>query len=173
MIHYIITVFSWFYSYPLINKIVKKSIMGHLYDKTIEYYLKPTLVTPLEEDFIINYKVNSRDYILNCTTETYIKTLEYIKNLDNVSFNACPLLAYEMNEETDTVTDISEKVRKYAGPACDFHVLTEYNVTCADITEHKLIIIKDLKIFSYTGDEYITLRSPIYSVHNLEFPKIS
>lgn len=162
MIHYILTVFSWFYSYPFVNKVIKKSIMGHSYDKTIDYYLNTSLISPLEEDFIINFKINSKEYILNCTSETYEKSLRYIKTLSKYPYDDSIFSAYEVNGED--IKDVTEKVRKYAGPQCDFHYLTEFNVTCSEITDYKLFIIKDLKIFSYIGNEYITLR---YYLHKL------
>lgn len=163
MIQYIFTIFSWFYKQPFVNKIIKKSIMGYSYDKTIDYYLDSSLITPIEEDFIINYKVNSKDYILNCTSETYLKALSYIKTLTNIDEN-CVISAYEDNGEN--ITDITENVIKYAGPDKDFHNFTEFHVTCSDITEHRLVIIKDLKIFVYNGDEYITLRYPKHSLRD-------
>lgn len=163
MIQYILTVISWFYSYPLINKVIKKSIMGYSYDKTIDYYLHTPLVTPIEEDFIINYKVNSKNYVLICTSETYNKALSYVKTLVNTN-DKCTISAYE--DDGEDITDITEKIIKYSGPNCDFYNNTEFHVSCSDISEHKIVIIKDLKIYSYTGDEYITLSTPVHSLRD-------
>lgn len=161
MIQYIMTVVSWFYKQPFINKIVKKSIMGYSYDKTVDFYLSSPLVTPVEEDFVINYKFDSKEYILNCTSETYDRALQYIKTLGTV-LEPSMFSAYDCNGED--ILDITEKVIKYAGPDIDFHIFTDFQVKCSDITENKLVIIKDLKVFSYTGDESVNLR---YSVHSL------
>lgn len=161
MIQYILTVFSWFYKQPFINKIVKKSIMGYSYDKTVDFYLSSPLITPIEEDFVINYKIDSKEYVLICTSETYPRALDYIKGLE-IGREQGIFSAYEYNGED--IVDITEKVISFAGPDRDFHIFTNFEVKCSDITEHKLVVIKNLKFFSYTGDEYVNLRYPVYSL---------
>jgi hypothetical protein len=136
--------------------------MGYEYDKTIDYYRNLPLVTPIDEDFIVNFKVNSNDYTINCNSETYEEALKYIKSFKNLSVNYI-LSAYEDNGEN--VTDITQKVLKYSGPYCDFYSGTDFEVKCSDITDNSLCIITDdLYVFTFRGDVIVNLSKALCSI---------
>ena len=160
MLQYFFTIISWFYGYPLVNKIIKKSIMGYEYDKTIDYYRNLPLLTPLDEEFIVNFKVGNNDYTINCESETYNEAIKYIKSFRNFTKN-CILSAYE--DTGVEVTDITQKVLRYSGPYCNFYSGTNFEVKCSDITDYSLCIISDeLNVFTFKRGDVINLERPSY-----------
>lgn len=162
MIQYVFSLVTWVYKYPFVNQVIKKSIMGHRYDKTIDYYRNVNIVSPIDETFIVRYKVNSNEYIIHCNSETYNDALVYIKQ-SKISHteNHCILSAYEDN--ISSVRDITDSIIKHSGPLGDFYKDTIFEVKCSDITENSLTIIStNLNIYNFKGDEKVSLDIPSF-----------
>lgn len=150
-----------------ITGITKISLMGHVCSKTYEYYFSEIVFTPLDTELYIDYIIDKKSYSVVCTADhenfeyflTYIKLFlkeEYMKETEakyrKIAF------AYSYDEDKKTVIDLTEKVRKYAGPRIDFYKYTPLETKKNVITKNDLIIILDdgsISIYS-DEDEYVS-----------------
>lgn len=159
MLQYIFHAITQVYMYPFINKVVKISIMGNHHDKTLDYYRALPVLTLLDEEFDITYKLNSMEYIIHCTSNTYSDALEYIKNTARFSPPRSGRRITSAYEDVNGIlNDITPKVMKYFGPDCNFYSNTIFSVTSRNISDHTIYIIcDDMCFYMFDGDDYVDI----------------
>jgi len=170
MFGFIFNIVSWIYRYPLVSKIIKRSIMGHEHDKTIDYYRNIPIITPIDELFKIFYMSGpSIEHVLLCSTETYTDGLKYVNSFyKSTPLDRKILSCYE--DDGSEVRDIKDKMLKYFGPLNDFYCGTEFEIKVSDISEHKIIVVMDnLDVYSFKDEDLIsTERKCDFNMRNLK-----
>lgn len=140
------------YSSSVVTRVLKKSIMGNLTDKTIEYYTNAKITSPLEEKFIIDYKIRNTEYTLYCNSETYEEALDYIKNSN--TFKKSEILAAFSGDGKN----ITDAVVRASDPSGNFYKNTNFEVRASDISDFPIIIItKGLEIYRFEEEEIIEI----------------
>ena len=149
--NYINSLIGYRYS---IKKITKRSIMGHDFDKTWDYYRGNLAPSPLDDSFIIEFCHKDKNFIIECDPEEYQEAidyasqLEYNTNVDNI------LVAFEANG--DTYNDITLVVHKFYGPENNFYSNKNFKVRRKHISNHPLYIIdKSFHIHSFLDEDDI------------------
>lgn len=141
MISYVFGVFLDVFHYltkiPIVKQVTKKSIMGHQLNKTMDYYFTRFETTPLDENYLITYKCDNKDYMLVTNKDNFSRAIEYIKTF---YFTIETIITAAIKIEEDTV-DITEKVKMFAGPRGDFYVNTPFHTRKEHISEYDIYIL--------------------------------
>lgn len=155
----ILNIFSYWYPYPLVTALKKRSIMGHKHHKTFDYYRNKDILTPMDEKFTINYKSYGKEYKLYCNTDTYERALCYIKNSPNPFYTRKVLYAFE-RLENGFIFDLTQKVLMGSGPDSNFYINTEFPVRCNYLCKNVLYIVStDLKVYKFADEDIIDISS--------------
>lgn len=146
-------VFHYYSELALVKKITKKSLMGNDIDKTIEYYTFGIEVSPLDDEYFIKYNHNNRDYMLVCDKDHLDSAIKFIKRRSNL--NTIDIIHVASEEvSSNQLSDITDKVKMFAGPEDDFYINTDFHVKKRHITDFNLYVLtKDFKRHVYTQDE--------------------
>jgi hypothetical protein len=114
---YIYSLFRFTYIY----KVVKKTMMGYIHVKTIDYYRNIDFVNIFDKYISIYYYYNNIPYIIVVDGENYSRALEYIQELKTTpiikSNNEIKFAYYG-----EPIIDITDIIKQYSGPKGDFYV---------------------------------------------------
>lgn len=162
MFHSLIYIFSYFYPYPLVTMIKKKSIMGHKHLKTVDYYRNINITSILDEEITINYSSFGIDYKLKCNNENYKDAIRYITENPNPFYIKKIMYAFEKLED-GTIRDITERTLMFSGPDCDFYRNTDFPVKSFFISKYPLYILTvDLRILNFKEEELVDISTGGY-----------
>lgn len=157
---YILYCLSFVYGNDHMIKVRKSTVLGFVYDKTIDYYTGNLIISPLDDKYFIEYtNKDFKKYNIACNSEFYQEAHSYIKGLPYkvISSEDRLLSAYEITDD-GTINNITSKVREYYGPRKDFYASTVFEVIKQYITCHELCIIdKNFNIFRFDKDEQLIL----------------
>ena len=157
---YILYCLSFFYGNECMVKVRKSTVLGYVYDKTMDYYTGNLVLSPMDDKYFIEYRTKDfKKYNISCNPEYYHEAHSYIKGLPNkiISSEDRILSAYEITNE-GIVRNITDKVKEYYGPRKDFYASTVFEVVKQYITSHELCIIdKNFNIFKFDKDEQLIL----------------
>jgi hypothetical protein len=147
----------YFYDRNIIKKITKKSLMGHEIDKTIEYYIYGIEVSPLDDRYVIKYIHNNNNYLLSAHRDDVKEAISYIKTLDVSKKEDCVYRSFKLHD--GQVEDVTDTVRMFAGPACDFYKYTKFHVHPEFMMDFSKIIIvmNNLEVIAPTQDQAINV----------------
>jgi hypothetical protein len=150
-----------FYKYSVIKKIIKKSLMGNMFDKTIEYYTGRLCLNQTDEHHTIEYTYNNKDYIIKCDDEDIYKdAILYVKGLCVDDCDSKIIAGIEM--DGDKHHNITDLILKYCGPEKDFYFGKSFSVKKEHITDGKLYVIDDnLKYYKIINDIDLCLTNPL------------
>lgn len=142
----------------VVSKISKTTLMGNIYDNTLGYYLSTAVITPLDSDIRIEYKLRGKLYICPCEPEYFEECLEYISK-DRVQDKSDFKVKFAYIYEGECIKDITDLVESFAGPKFDFNKGTGFHVKKRHITGDTLYIIDNhgkSRIF-FIEEEYIII----------------
>lgn len=165
MIQYIFYMFAKFYSAPLICKVVKKTIMGNLHDKTFDFYMEKSIASHFEEEYVIEYVCDGLKYSICCNNENYDSALMYIKNYKKYNTKEkYKKIIYAFEDLGDDTNDITEDLIKYYGPNKDFYKDTEFKLLGGYISEFPIIIVtNDMKIYRFRNEDVLDIENDFFS----------
>lgn len=161
MIQYIFYIITKVYTYPFVNKVIKKSIMGNILDKTIEYYWEDTIKSEFDEEYVIDYISNKIEYSLCCNSSSYDEALQYIKEHEKYcTKEKYKKIIYAFEDLGDDTNDITETVIKYYGPNKDFYKNTKFKILGEYISDYPIIIItNDMLIYRFFNEDLVDIES--------------
>lgn len=152
----IIYISSKFYSDVLVKNLFEISLMGNLFDRTIDHYTNTFKAEGHGEGYLLEFYLNQKEYIVPCKNFTdYSNALKYLKEDFT---NQEDRLMYALEMKDGKYFDITENVRKFYGPRNDFYNGESFHVKRSDITESSLYIIDDkldIHVFSNESDNVI------------------
>lgn len=144
--------------YPVIKRVIKKSIMGNYFDKTIEYYTGRLSPSGLDDHHSIEYVYKNKSYIVVCENEdSYREALIYISKSNFKDYKDREFTAFE--DQGGLYKNITSLVRSYQGPNGDFYDGTGFPVKKHYITDNKLYIVdEEFNFYIFDDDEdHVTL----------------
>jgi|AntRauMFilla1563_2_1112583.scaffolds.fasta_scaffold00125_4 hypothetical protein len=160
MLKYIILyILKVFRRKTIINKILKTSIMGNEYDKTLSYYMSSFEPSYLDTNIQVWYKKGTKQYICPCETNNFEECIKYVNFTGYIKENNTVEFAYIY--EGAFIKNITERVLNFAGPFEDFNKGSEFHVRKKNISDYNVYIIDSLgKIHVFSDDdEFINLIS--------------
>jgi hypothetical protein len=114
--------------------------MGNIIDKTIDYYVSGIEVSPLDGKYTIKYNYKNKNFMLSCNGDHYKEAIKYIKSISTTELrNDIFYAAYELTFRG--ISDITERMRMFAGPFGDFYKDTDFYITPEDVTESETVLI--------------------------------
>lgn len=138
---------------PVVRKVIRKSLMGNYFDKTLEYYIGTMKMSVMDDHHSIEFSYKNQNYIVVCEEEdTYRHTLSYIGRTDfEDNENSEIIAAFE--EEGGVYKNITDLVKKFHGPEKNFYSNTAFPVKKSHISDNVIYIIDDtLKIYKFDDD---------------------
>ena len=143
---------------PVVRKVIRKSLMGHYFDKTIEYYIGTMKLSITDEHHSIEFSHKNQNYIVVCEEEgVYEHIISYIGRTEfDCNENSGILAAFEEEEEGGTYKNITDLVLKYQGPEKNFYNNTTFPVKKRHITDGILYVIDSkLKVYRLEEDDAV------------------
>lgn len=153
LIHFIGDAFELNY----IKSILKTSLMGHVFDNTLEYYFNRLIVSPTDLEYRIEYECHGDTYACICEPEYYDECMSYINTLLESGLllpQSKVVLAFSVDESG--VKDITKDIKKLQGIKKDFYKNTEFHVK---VPEGNTFYILDTnaRLFRFSQGEFIDL----------------
>jgi hypothetical protein len=157
--------FAKIYSAPLICKVVKKTIMGNLHDKTFDFYMEKSIESHFEEEYIIEYLSDDKHYSLCCNNGNYKDAMEYIKTHKKYNTKEkYKKIIYAFEDLGDDTNDITQELVSYYGPNKDFYKDTEFKLLGGYISEFPIIVVtNDMKIYRFRDKDLLDIENDFFS----------
>lgn len=141
------------YKSPIVKKVMRKSIMGHHFDKTIQYYTGRIIPSPADEHYSVEYVYHGQNYIIVCEDEgSYKEALNYIGKSEYTE--RCDVIIAAFEKDNEGYKNITDLVKKFQGPEKNFYEGTGFSVKKHCITDNVLYIVdKEFKMYMFQGDD--------------------
>lgn len=156
IVSFVFNVVHYFYKRPVIKRIVKKTIMGNPVDVTIDYYRNTFISSPLDTNYTIDYLCDNREYTLITEKDKLKDAIKYINSFLYIPKKDYILLAVEKDDD-NKYYDISEKVKRYAGPYEDYYKDSDFRISKNDISTDKFCVLyRNFFLKVYEKDELLS-----------------
>ena len=153
------------YTAPTVSKVLKKTIMGNLDDKTFDFYMEKSITSHFDEEYILEFTSEGYDYSMCCNNENYNSALEYIKNYKKYNTKEkYKKIIYAFEDLRGDTNDITEELIRYYGPNKDFYKDTEFKMLAEYLSEYPIIIItNDMKIYRFKNEDILDIENDFFS----------
>lgn len=152
-----------------ITKIVKKTMMGHVVDKTFAYYSSSDFtLTPLDTEIMISFDFYGKPYECCCNSEDFEECIEYIYYKLQTPWSLKPKrtveFAYLQNKGDDdhsVIEPVTNQILCLAGPYSDFYQDTKFESKKGSLhgSDGKILhMIDNFGVHSQLNDDTSRLR---------------
>lgn len=130
-----------------ISRVTKTSIMGNTFHVTWDYCRGNEFINELDDYFTIDYYIDGDYFTISGPTDEFDSALRYI---NNVKKEERIIRAYD----SKTKRDVTEYIRKIAGPRSDFYSFSVFEVQC----EFDVVILdENLCLHNFSKGDFFIL----------------